>query len=223
MQYTFPATAGQYLALALTENVDQINAAKITIFQPDGTTLVQATTNSYDTAGNLVRTTDGDNNYTLYSYDAAGNVVATEVHAADGTLISDSADVYDQVGRLITSVDGDGNIELRAAAPEMRRGAAHRLVSESETNKMAVGGKAEGGEGFEIARSQIEEIHLLCGVAGNRVELGPVLREHTHGSGKARHDPREGAGPPGGESTQKKKSRRSRDLHRQRRMPGTVF
>ncbi len=83
--------------------------------------------------------------------------------------------VTNQAICLVDDVAEVDEAQLGAAAPEVRRRAAHRLVRESETDEMAVGVQAEGGKGFEIARSQIEEIHLLGGVAGNRLELGPVL------------------------------------------------
>jgi len=40
------------------------------VYQPDGVTVVLATTNSYDHAGNLDRFEDGDGNVTSYTYNS---------------------------------------------------------------------------------------------------------------------------------------------------------
>ena len=71
-------------------------------------TLVSQTDNTYDPDGNLLTTTNGDGNVTVYTYDGAGRKTSETV--ASGTpQAATTSYVYDADGNLSKVTDPDGN------------------------------------------------------------------------------------------------------------------
>ena len=58
----------------------------------------------------MVTTTDGDGNVTTNTYDAAGRVLRTTLRDAGGNVVSSMSNTYDQAGNVLTTTDGDGNV-----------------------------------------------------------------------------------------------------------------
>ncbi len=72
--------------------------------------MIRSVSNSYDPAGNLTQTTDGDGNVTSNSYD--GNLLIKSVlKDPSGRLIRtlEQSVAYDGDGNVVRSVDGNGN------------------------------------------------------------------------------------------------------------------
>ncbi len=63
---------------------------------------------TYDAAGQLARTDNGNGASTLYTYDSLGNVTQIETVAADGSLTSQLDYTYDVDSRPITATSLDG-------------------------------------------------------------------------------------------------------------------
>jgi YD repeat-containing protein len=76
-----------------------------TVYAPDGQTVVAATSNTYDLAGHLVSSKDGDGKSTIYGYDDAGRLTS-QTDPDQHTTSS----VYDGDGNIIQITDRDGNI-----------------------------------------------------------------------------------------------------------------
>jgi len=64
---------------------------------------------SYDLAGNVLTSTDGDGNTTSNTYDG-DRLISTLVKDAGNRVVSSAAESYDLAGNVLTSTDGDGNI-----------------------------------------------------------------------------------------------------------------
>jgi RHS repeat-associated protein len=70
---------------------------------------ISVTSETYDLAGNVKTSTDGDGNITSNFYDG-NQLVATTVSDRAGTPISRTLESYDLAGNMVSSTDGDGNV-----------------------------------------------------------------------------------------------------------------
>jgi YD repeat-containing protein len=77
-------------------------------------TLASSVANTYDGAGNLVKSVDGDGNATVNVYDADGQVLSSQSYDAAGALIDFTNAVYDLAGNQVQSVDGNSDITVNA-------------------------------------------------------------------------------------------------------------
>jgi RHS repeat-associated protein len=84
------------------------------------------TSNTYDQAGNLIKSVDPDGNYTLYTYDANDNVLTEQRYNNGGGLVGSTTNTYDEAGNLVKSVDGDNNYALHTYD-----GAGNQLTAKS--------------------------------------------------------------------------------------------
>jgi YD repeat-containing protein len=77
--------------------------------------LTSSVTNTYDLAGNLLTSIDGDGTKTTNTW-VGGELAATTVQAGTpsapgtGAIISRTSDQYDEDGNPIQTVDGDNNV-----------------------------------------------------------------------------------------------------------------
>ncbi len=88
-----------------TQTFYDADGRQTVVLQADATAS-QATTTTYDVAGQVIRIDNPDGTWEEYEYDAAGNQVAQETPTDDGTATKSST--YDLGGRRVSTTDENG-------------------------------------------------------------------------------------------------------------------